>query len=173
MNGFGFGRVRTVPERLTLVPATVAAWSGLKLFDPHFFIFLLFFCCLVSSEILWSWFFGRFCGYFSWFFFAAWSGLKLFDPDFATWVKGPELVFTRAIWITTVVLDEGLNIVRGAEEGHQHYVIKHCKLATLSRRQRPMLPGRRYRSMSPAGRQSLQFHNEYIKWWPSANNFQC
>ena len=49
----------------------------------------------------------------------------------------------------------------------------HCKLATLSRRQKPMLPGRRYRSMSPAGRQSLQFYNEVIKWWPSANNFQC
>ena len=49
----------------------------------------------------------------------------------------------------------------------------HCKLATLSRRQKPMLPGGRYRSMSPAGRQSLQFYNEYIKWWPSANNFQC
>ena len=74
MNGFGLGRVRTVPERLTLVPATVAAWSA----------------------------------------------LKPFDPDFATWVKAPELVFTRAIWITTVVLDEGLNIVRGAEQGHQH-----------------------------------------------------
>ena len=45
MNGFGFGRVRTVPERLTLVPATVAAWSALKLFDPDlladFLIFLL------------------------------------------------------------------------------------------------------------------------------------
>ena len=49
----------------------------------------------------------------------------------------------------------------------------HCKLATLSRRQRPMLPGRRYRSMSPVGRQSLQFYNECIEWWPSANNFQC
>ena len=49
----------------------------------------------------------------------------------------------------------------------------HCKLATLSRRQKLMLPGGRYRSMSPAGRQSLQFYNEYIKWWPSANNFQC
>ena len=36
-----------------------------------------------------------------------------------------------------------------------------------------MLPGRRYRSMSPAGRQSLQFYNECIKWGPSANNFQC
>ena len=35
-----------------------------------------------------------------------------------------------------------------------------------------MLADRRYRSMSPAGRQSLQFYNEYIKWWPSANNFQ-
>ena len=33
----------------------------------------------------------------------------------------------------------------------------HCKLATLSRRQTPMLPGRRYRSMSPAGRQSLHW----------------
>ena len=52
-------------------------------------------------------------------------------------------------------------------------IIVHCKLATLSRRQKPMLPGRRYRSMSPAGRQSLQFYNECIKWWPSANNFQC
>ena len=49
----------------------------------------------------------------------------------------------------------------------------HCKLATLSRRQKPTLPGRRYRSMSPIGRQSLQFYNECIKWWPSANNFQC
>ena len=27
--------------------------------------------------------------------------------------------------------------------------------------------------MSPAGRQSLQFYNEVIKWWSSANNFQC
>ena len=46
-----------------------------------------------------------------------------------------------------------------------HHLIKpHCKLATLSRRQKPMLPGGRYRSMSPAGRQSLQFYNEYIKW---------
>ena len=52
------------------------------------------------------------------------------------------------------------------------YRKSHCKLATLSRRQEPMLAGRRYRSMSPAGRQSLQFNNEYIKWWPSANNFQ-
>ena len=51
--------------------------------------------------------------------------------------------------------------------------INHCKLATLSRRQKPTLPGRRYCSMSPAGRQSLQFYNECIKWWPSANNFQC
>ena len=42
--------------------------------------------------------------------------------------------------------------------------IIHCKLATLSRRQKPTLPGRRYRSMSPVGRQSLQFYNEYIKW---------
>ena len=40
----------------------------------------------------------------------------------------------------------------------------HCRLATLSRRQEPTLPGRRYRSMSPAGRQSLQFYNEVIKW---------
>ena len=46
-----------------------------------------------------------------------------------------------------------------------HHLIKpHCKLATLFRRQKPMLPGRRYRSMSPAGRQSLQFYNECIKW---------
>ena len=49
----------------------------------------------------------------------------------------------------------------------------HCRLATLSRRQKPTLPGRRYRSMSPAGPQSLQFYNEVMKWWPSANNFQC
>ena len=41
--------------------------------------------------------------------------------------------------------------------------IDHCRLATLSRRQKPTLPYRRYRSMSPAGRQSLQFYNEYIK----------
>ena len=48
-----------------------------------------------------------------------------------------------------------------------------CKLATLSRWQKPMLPGRWYLSMSPAGQQSLQFYNEFIKWWPSANIFQC
>ena len=28
-------------------------------------------------------------------------------------------------------------------------------------------------SMLPAGRQSLQFYNEFIKWWSSANIFQC
>ena len=39
------------------------------------------------------------------------------------------------------------------------HVIIHCKLATLSRRQKPMLPGRRL--MSPAGRQSLKFYNEF------------
>ena len=50
---------------------------------------------------------------------------------------------------------------------------RHCKLATLSRRQKPMLPGGRYLSMLPAGRQSLQFYNELIKWWSSANIFQC
>ena len=49
----------------------------------------------------------------------------------------------------------------------------HCKLTTLSQRQKPMLPGRWYLSMSPAGQQSLQFYNEFIKWWPSANIFQC
>ena len=49
----------------------------------------------------------------------------------------------------------------------------HCKLATLSPGQKPMLPSRRYFSMSPASRQRLQFYNEFIKWWPSANNFQC
>ena len=55
-----------------------------------------------------------------------------------------------------------------------HHLIKpHCKLATLSRRQKPMLPGPWYLSMSPAGQQSLQFYNEFIKWWPSANIFQC
>ena len=36
-----------------------------------------------------------------------------------------------------------------------------------------MLPSRRYFSLSPASRQRLQFYNEFIKWWPSANNFQC
>ena len=51
--------------------------------------------------------------------------------------------------------------------------IKHCKLAALSRRQKPMLPGRWYLSMLPAGQQCLQFYNEFIKWWPSANIFQC
>ena len=50
---------------------------------------------------------------------------------------------------------------------------RHCKLATLSRRQKPMLPGRWYLSMSPAGQQSLQFYNEFIKWWAEANIFQC
>ena len=49
----------------------------------------------------------------------------------------------------------------------------HCKLATLSPGQKPMLASRRYFSMSPASRQRLQFYNEFIKWWPSANNFQC
>ena len=34
-----------------------------------------------------------------------------------------------------------------------YYDNTHCKLAILSRRQKPMLPGGRYRSMSPAGRQ--------------------
>ena len=55
-----------------------------------------------------------------------------------------------------------------------HHLIKpHCKLATLSPGQKPMLPSRRYFSLSPASRQRLQFYNEFIKWWPSANNFQC
>ena len=49
----------------------------------------------------------------------------------------------------------------------------HCKLATLSRRQKPMLPGGQYLSMLLAGRQSLQFFNEFIKWWSSVNIFQC
>ena len=40
----------------------------------------------------------------------------------------------------------------------------HCRLVTLSRRQKPTLAGRRYRSMSPAGRQRLQFYNEFVKW---------
>ena len=40
----------------------------------------------------------------------------------------------------------------------------HCKLATLSPGKKPMLPGRRYFLMSPAGRQRLQFYNEFIKW---------
>ena len=57
--------------------------------------------------------------------------MKLFDPDFATWVKGPELVFTMEIWITTVVLDEGLNIVRGAEQGHQHKALYMLPLVIL------------------------------------------
>ena len=39
----------------------------------------------------------------------------------------------------------------------------HCKLATLSRRQKPMLPGRRYFSMLLARRQSLQFYNFFIQ----------
>ena len=39
---------------------------------------------------------------------------------------------------------------------HYNLINVNCKLATLSRRQEPMLPGRRYRSMSPAGRQSLE-----------------
>ena len=55
-----------------------------------------------------------------------------------------------------------------------HHLIKpHCKLATLSPGKKPMLPSRRYFSLSPASRQRLQFYNEFIKWWPSANNFQC
>ena len=49
----------------------------------------------------------------------------------------------------------------------------HCKLATLSPGKKSILPSRRYFSLSPAGRQRLQFYNEFIKWWPSANNFQC
>ena len=36
-------------------------------------------------------------------------------------------------------------------------VIAHCKIATLSRREKPMLSSRRYRS---TGRQRLQFYNE-------------
>ena len=36
---------------------------------------------------------------------------NLFDGDFATWVNVPELAMRIAIWITTVVLDEGLNKV--------------------------------------------------------------
>ena len=51
--------------------------------------------------------------------------------------------------------------------------ITHCKLAASSPGKKPMLPSRRYFSLSPASRQRLQFYNEFIKWWPSANNFQC
>ena len=42
--------------------------------------------------------------------------------------------------------------------------MSHHKLATLSRRQKPMLPGGQYFSMLLARRQSLQFYNEFIKW---------
>ena len=55
----------------------------------------------------------------------------------------------------------------------RYVIIIHCKLATLSPGKKPMLPSRRYFSLSPASRQRLQFYNEFIKWWPSANNFQC
>ena len=47
--------------------------------------------------------------------------------------------------------------------------IKHCKLAALSRRQKPMLPGRWYLSISPTRQQSLQFYNEFIIYVKSSH----
>ena len=47
----------------------------------------------------------------------------------------------------------------------------NCKLATCSQKQKTMLPSRRYNSMSPVGRQSLQFYNDFINWWALANIF--
>ena len=48
------------------------------------------------------------------------------------------------------------------QDYHHYYYNYHCKLATLSQRQKPMLPCGRYFSMCPAGRQSLQFYTELI-----------
>ena len=46
------------------------------------------------------------------------TSFSLFDGHFATCVKGPGLVLTMAIWITTVVLDEGLS----KETNTKHYI---------------------------------------------------
>ena len=49
---------------------------------------------------------------------------------------------------------------------------KYCKLAIFTQWQKPMLPGRRFHSTSPAERKSLQFYNDFINPWATAHQLK-
>ena len=84
-----------------------------------------------------------------------------FTPDVAI------SLICNCIWLLSLVLklfDDG---IPGVECVFNRESLKRSfrLLGTFFWRQKLLSPSRRYHSMSPAGRQILQFYNDLIKWW--------
>ena len=89
------------------------------------------------------------------------TSYRTFTPDVAI------SLICNCIWLLSLVLklfDDG---IPGVECVFNRESLKRSfrLLGTFFWRQKLLSPSRRYCPMSPAGRQSLQFYNDLIKWW--------